>query len=506
MASSAALGKHDLSAIELALVAGEVSAAAGRVLQIVGAGRGEKEKRHIGGLRLGRLPIARIPVRHRDFERRELRAANERSEVLQPFLAEQADVHEHAVQRAKSADRIGSVFEDPRRPYGIGCLVELRQGAAGRNIFVEMLVVQLTACKLLLAPSFRQRHPRAKVVDRVHGARVVHIVGGNKRGVERAGTRGVEQLICEARLVHVPNKDAIDPEILRARIGVEILPLGVFRIGRRVARIRPDVTETAGHADSIRLDELLVVVVGRIRVIAFGVPALCRRVIEVGIGKQPQPDNAGRVAVVGTDRNVLASGADLDAGILRFVLERIRRTGFAPDVEPQAIAVFARAVAFVEARLVHQAEILPTVVATVILYAGMVGDGLEKIQDAGALYRQPIPKAVVAASPNDPVVAAFYRRGNRLIGRDARDVGSQRRCDLRRVFRNAIVHVTKIVLVGREKAFGGAAHAHGFVEDAPGTLSAHRDQGQGAAGQSQDTQCGKQPCEAPVAHCHRPIQ
>src|SRR5207247_5591704 len=136
--------------------------------------------------------------------------------------------------------------------------------------------------------------------------------------------------------------------------------------------------------------------------------------------------DAGRVAVVGTDRNVLASGTNLDAGILRFVLERIGRTGFAPDVEPQAVAVFARAVAFVEARLVHQAEILPTVVATVILYAGLFGDGLEKIQDAGALYGQPILKAVVAASPNDPVVAAFYRRGNRLIGRDARDVGSQR--------------------------------------------------------------------------------
>ena len=55
-----------------------------------------------------------------------------------------------------------------------------------------MLVVQFTACELLLAPLFCQRHPRAEVVERIHGARIVHVIGGNERGIERARARGVE--------------------------------------------------------------------------------------------------------------------------------------------------------------------------------------------------------------------------------------------------------------------------------------------------------------------------
>ena len=197
-----------------------------------------------------------------------------------------------------------------------------------------MLVVQLAARELLLAPFFRQRHPRAEVVEGIHRARVVHVIGGNKRGIERAGARRMEQLIRKARFVHVPHEDTIDPEILRTGIGVEILPLGVFRVGGRVARVRPHMTETAGHTHPIRLDELFVVVVGGIGVIAFGIPALGGGFVELRIRKQPQADDTGRVTVVGADGHVLASGTDLDPGILRFVLERIGRTGVASAIEP----------------------------------------------------------------------------------------------------------------------------------------------------------------------------
>ena len=104
----------------------------------------------------------------------------------------------------------------------------------------------------------------------------------------------------------------------------------------------------------------------------------------------------------------------------------------------------------------------------------MVGDGLQEIQNAGALYRKHVPQPIVAAAPDDPVVAASDRRRNRLNGSDIRDIGRQCGSDLGRIFGRSIVHVTEIVLVGRGKGPGVAANAHCFVEDMSGAMPAHR--------------------------------
>ena len=81
--------------------------------------------------------------------------------MLEPFLAEQADVPEHPVERPLSAHRVGAILEHTRRPDFVRRFVELRQRRAGRHVLVELLVVQLTAGKCLLTQQFRQLEPRA---------------------------------------------------------------------------------------------------------------------------------------------------------------------------------------------------------------------------------------------------------------------------------------------------------------------------------------------------------
>src|SRR4029077_8119306 len=67
--------------------------------------------------------------------------------------------------------------------------------------------------------------------DRDHAARVVDVVGGDERGVERARPRGAEELDDEARRVGVPTEDAVEPEVLRAHVRAEVRPLRLLGIG-----------------------------------------------------------------------------------------------------------------------------------------------------------------------------------------------------------------------------------------------------------------------------------
>src|SRR5260221_10009006 len=124
-------------------------------------------------------------------------------------------------------------------------MVERRECGDGRNVLVELLGVMDGAGELPRAPFGPDLQPRAEVVDGVHGARVVDLVGGDEGSVERARTRGVEELPDEALLVDIKHENAVDPEVLRAWVAVEVLPLRVFRIGRRTGRIRADVAEGA---------------------------------------------------------------------------------------------------------------------------------------------------------------------------------------------------------------------------------------------------------------------
>ena len=81
-------GKHDFASVDLA-GAGPIEdfLAAWRVGEVIGPGRDQEEDGHVGGLRLGRLPIGEIPARIGDLnlgkfsdrrERRESAAATPR--------------------------------------------------------------------------------------------------------------------------------------------------------------------------------------------------------------------------------------------------------------------------------------------------------------------------------------------------------------------------------------------------------------------------------------------
>ena len=123
-------------------------------------------------------------------------------------------------------------------------------------------------------------------------------------------------------------------------------------IGRRVDRAWSDVAEAARHADPIRPNEIGVVVIVRVGVISLRIPLVLGGLVEVGIWKQAQTENAGRLAEIGADRQVRAvverraARADLHAGIFGLVLERIGRAIGAAHVEPEAEAFRIGAVGF----------------------------------------------------------------------------------------------------------------------------------------------------------------
>src|SRR5262249_54286328 len=153
--------------------------------------------------------------------------------------------------------------------------------------------------------------------------------------------------------------------------------------------------------------------------------------------KEPQADDAARPAVVRAHGHIPAAGTDLHAGILLLVLEWIRRAVGAALVEPQPEALRIGTRGLLEARLVDQSEVFPSVVAAG-LERGVRRQRLEEIEGAEADRVHLVPHAVVAARPHDPGVAA------------ADLVGSER---------DAAVHLAEVVLVGGGKRRRGPARA-----------------------------------------------
>ena len=285
MAARAALGE-DLLAARDEVVIGQIFIVARRIGEVVGFRRGQEEEGHVGRLQLVRVPVVRGLAAIGDLDRTGDRSADERDEVRQPVLAEEADVEVDAVERAEGADGVGAVLQHVR---GVGrhrLRVVERAGERrqGRDVVVELLVVGAAAGgELLRAELVPEHEPRVEVVDRVHGARVVDLVRGDEGGVERAGTGGVEKLPDEARLILIEHEDARDPEVLGAGIAVQVREGRVLRILRRIRRVRADVAEAARHADAVRLHQIGAVVVVLVFVVRLRVPRLLRLLVEVGI-------------------------------------------------------------------------------------------------------------------------------------------------------------------------------------------------------------------------------
>ena len=200
----------------------------------------------------------------------------------------------------------------------------------------------------------------------------------------------------------------------------------MFRIGGRFDRARADMAERAGHADAVRADQVLVVVIAGIGVVTHGIPFLGGGCIEGGIRKETETDNTGRPSIVRADGQVVTARANPHAGIFRFVFEWIGRAIRIALVEPQAVALRIGPGRLDETGLVHQPKISPAIVAG-ILEAGMGGERLEKIERAKTGDGERIPKAIVAAGPDQPHVAAFDLLGGQ---------------------RQTAVHVVKVIFAG----------------------------------------------------------
>ena len=441
MAAGAALREHHLAARERRLILGEVGIAAGRVLQPVGVRGLQEEERQVRRPGFGRLPVGRVLPGDLDLDRRDVLPAHEGIEVEQPFLAEEPDVQVDAIEGAQGAHRVGAVLEHAGRPHRGRRLEELAQ-RAGRHEVVELPVVQAPAAKGLPAPAPRLAQPRPETVDGVHRARVVDVVGRDQGGVERARTGGVEHLEDVARLVGVPVKDAVDPEVLRAHVGAEVLPARALGVGRGLRRDRSDVTEGAGHADPVRLHQVLRQVVVGVVVVPLGIPPLGGRLIEGGVREEAQADDAARLPVVRPHRQVLAAGANRHPRILRLVLEGIGGTVGPALVEPEPVALRVGAGGLLEARLVDQAEVVPAVVPAE-LERRVRGERLQEIEGPEAGGRDTVPEAVVAAGPHHPGVPAPH-----FLGSEA----------------HAAVHLAEVVIVRRRERLGRPARLSGLVE------------------------------------------
>ena len=106
-----------------------------------------------------------------------------------------------------------------------------------------------------------------------------------------------QHFVKEAAFLDIAGEDFSFVDVLVANRGREIFPARIFRIGRRIIRIWRDVAGAAGHTDTIRTNELVVVVVGRIVHEPIAVPFFARFVVEIRIREQAEAEHAGGFAI-----------------------------------------------------------------------------------------------------------------------------------------------------------------------------------------------------------------
>ena len=312
--------------------------------------------------------------------------------MLQPFLVEAADADIDPRQRADDADRIGAVMQHMRH---------LHPGLGARQ-------VEIAPGKHLLLADLQ---PRAELIDRIHAARIVDVVGCQRRGVDRAWRHRVHHLEQEAVLTVPQHEDACRPQILGSDVARQVFPAWMLRIGRGMQRMRPDMAEAAGHADPVRPDQRRVAVIVGIAVETLRVPALARGSVEVRIGEQPQADDA-RGAAVGAHERLARKRLAIGGGERR-IAAAVR--GIEPKPE------FVGLVRLFEAGFVHDAvsgKSLRTLAAV---------EDLEQIEAAEAAACQIVPERLVAGRPHQPGVAAAHLRRRQAASRRPWRRNSRRR-------------------------------------------------------------------------------
>ena len=200
--------------------------------------------------------------------------------MLRPLFAVESDVDVDAIERAHDPDRVRAVLQHARRPRRV------RRGSKDPEEVGDLFVLKLAALQRLLAPELRLGETGAQQIDRVHGARIVDVVGRDERRVHRAGRIGMDHLVEKVLHVRGVDEDAVHPQVLAADGRIEIGPLRVGRVGRRVDGARADVAEPTRHADPIGANQFRIVIIVRIGVVALRIPLVLGGLVEVRIGKQ----------------------------------------------------------------------------------------------------------------------------------------------------------------------------------------------------------------------------
>ena len=96
---------------------------------------------------------------------------------------------------------------------------------------------------------------RGDVEDRVDRPGVVHLVGGNRRGVGGTRSRVRKHLSFECSAGHARRQNLRDARVLVADRALQVLPARVGRVLRRIERVERDVARaTAGSDQERRFD------------------------------------------------------------------------------------------------------------------------------------------------------------------------------------------------------------------------------------------------------------
>src|SRR5690606_27483063 len=208
-----------------------------------------------------------------DVERRLAEAALLRVELAQvrevihpALLGARADVEVHALNCLECTDRVFTALEDV--VHGIFLQGFLPALAVAARHTPAVGFVRTLGAGGRLAPLDHglvgEGRAFGDVDQRVDRARVVYLVGRNRRGV--AGTRpGMgEHLPFEGVRGHARDHDLGDTGVLVTDQALDVLPRRMRRVGRGVERIERDVAGTAGGTDQEgRLDRAVLEVGAR---------------------------------------------------------------------------------------------------------------------------------------------------------------------------------------------------------------------------------------------------
>ena len=279
---------------------------------------------------LDRAEVRTVAPALADVERRLAKVAAGRiqlaqiGQVIEPaLLGTGPDIEIDTLNRLERANRIFATLEDVMDRLGCRAALPALVVAPWLAPAVRIELGAVGNLAPLVDAFAGKRRPQLRVDDRVHRARVVHLVGRDGRCVGRSGPRMREHLCLERCARHAGSQNLRDARVLVAQCALEVFPLRIGRVPGRIQRIERDVARAAcGTDQERRLDRTVGQPVersvARLRVLrqnaAVALPARQAaidlepaRLVEAGVrklavsqcaGRRPKGEIARRLALV----------------------------------------------------------------------------------------------------------------------------------------------------------------------------------------------------------------